>query len=274
MKIIRIIVLIIVLIACYFLFIWAINPDAAPTWTGFGNYNEVAGVQRSKTLWEWLDLLLIPFVVGIIAWSFKEAEKETASKSEYERSQNETLDSFVNIMTELITKHNLANKSSSLETKIIARTRINLAFSNLNGARKGQVLQFLFESGLIDYNPKINIIGGNMKNTILDGIVLSKSEIKGVYFNNATIKEANLNEAIFTSCDFTKADLSKSLVINTNFSYTNLTKSKLKNMDLTSVNFEGANLTKADLRGSKIRQEQLNTIFNKEGIKTTKSKII
>lgn len=274
MKIVRIIILITFLIACYFLFIWAVNPDAAPAWTGFGKYDEIKNGPRAKTLWEWLDLLLIPFCVGILAWSFKEAEKEKASKSEDERSQNETLDSFVNIMTELITKHNLANQNSTLETRTIARTRINLAFSNLNGARKGQVLQFLFESGLIDYNPKINILGGNMKNAILDGIVLSKSEIKGVYFNNATIKEANLNEAIFTSCDFTKADLTESLVTNTNFSYTNLTKSKLKGMDLTSVNFEGANLTKADLRGSSIRQDQLNSILKKEGIKTTKSKII
>lgn len=273
MKIVRFIIFIIILIACCVLFIWAVNPDAAPAWTGFGKYNEITDGHRAKTLWEWLDLLLIPFCVGILAWSFKEAEKEKSSKSEEERSQNETLDSFVNTMTELITKHNLANQNSTLETRIIARTRINLAFSNLNGARKGQVLQFLFESGLIDYSPKINILGGNMKNAILDGIVLSKSEIKGVYFNNATIKETNLNAANFTSCDFTKADLSNSLVTNTNFSYTNLTKSKLKNMDLTSVNFEGANLTKADLRGSKIKQEQLNTILNKVGIKTTKSNI-
>jgi uncharacterized protein YjbI with pentapeptide repeats len=251
-----------------------VNPDTAPFWTGFGKYNEETDGPRAKTLWDWLDLLIIPFVIGILAWSFKEAEKEKATKSEEERAQNETLDSFINIMTELITKYNLANQNSTSETRIIARTRINLAFNNLNSSRKGQVLQFLFESSLIDKSPKIKLLGSNIKNTNLDGIVLNGVEIKGAYFNNSTIKDANLNGAVFTSCDFTEADLSNSLTKNTDLSYTNLTKAKLMNMDLSSVNFEGADLTKANLKGSIIRQEQLDKIFKKQGIIITKSKLL
>jgi uncharacterized protein YjbI with pentapeptide repeats len=273
MKIVRIILIIVFLAAGYFVANWAVRPDVAPIWTGFGKYDEETDGPRAKTLWDWMDLLIIPLAVGILAWSFKEAEKEKANRSEEERSQNESLDSFIKIMTELIIKHNLTNEKSSFESRTIARTRINLAFSNLNKVRKGQVLQFLFESGLIDKTPKINILGADIKGAVLDGIVLSQAEIKGVYFNKASIKSSNLNRTVFTGCDFSGADLSDSLVNETDLSYTNLSRAKLKNMDLTSVNFEGADLTKANLRGSIINQQQLNSIFKKDGIKMTKSKI-
>lgn len=44
-------------------------------------------------------------------------------------------------------------------------------------------------------------------------------------------------------------------------------------MDLTSVYFFGADLTDADLRGSKIKQNQLDQIINKKGIRLTKKNI-
>jgi uncharacterized protein YjbI with pentapeptide repeats len=273
MKIIRIIIIAILIVASFALINWAIHPNSSPNWTGFGKYDENKQGPRAKSLWDWLDLLIIPFAIGIVAWSFKEAEKEKSNKNEEERAQNDVLDSFIKIMTDLITNYSLANSKSTLETKIIARTRINLALNRLNAIRKGQVIQFLFESGLIDQNPQIKLLGGNIKDALLDGIVLSEAEIKGAYFNNASIKCSNLNRAIFTSSNFTSADLSNSLVENTDFSYTNLTKTKLKGMDLRSANFEGANLTKADLRGSQIKREQLNDIINKQGIKLSKSKI-
>ena len=273
MKIVRIILIIVFIAAGYFVAKWAVRPEVAPTWTGFGKYDEKTNGPRAKTLWDWMDLLIIPLAIGLLAWILKEAEKEKANRSEEERSHNEALDSFIKVMTDLIINHNLTNGNSSFESRTIARTRINLAFSNLNGVRKGQVLQFLFESGKKKKNPKVNILGADIKGAILDGIVLSKAEIKGAYFNDASLKHSNLNGTSFIGSDFSGADLSNSLVKETDLSYTNLSKAKLRNMDLTSVNFEGADLTNANLRGSNINHQQLNAIFKKEGIKITKSKI-
>lgn len=270
-KIVRVIIICLLVIALYFLIKWATNPDNSPAWTGFGKYDENKDGPRAKTLWDWLDLLIIPFVLSILAWSYKESEKENIKRSEEERSQNEQLDSFINIMTELITNHDLGKDEASSETSTIARTRINLAFSNLNGERKGQVLQFLFEANLINKKPKISLIGGNIKNSILNGIVLSNAEIRGAYFTNVLIKDANLNGAIFIGCNFENADLSNSWVEGVDFSYANLENAKLKNMDLTSVNFSKAILTNANLEGSTILQSQLLTLQDKTGIKLNKS---
>ncbi len=274
-KVIPIIVLCSIAIIFFIIAYWAFYPTEAPIETGFDKYNEAKSGPRGKTLWDWMNLLVVPVLIALTAWSFKEIEKRNTQSSERERAQNETLDSFIKIMTELIINNKLISQTPSPESKIIARTRIMLALSNLDRMKKGQVLQFLFESSLINQEPKINLNGGDIKNAVLDGIVLSSSEIKGAYFNKASIKNSNLSNANFTSCNFSEANFSNSLMENTDLSYSNLTSAKLRNINLDSINFEGAVLTKADLRGSSITQNQLDSILdkNKNGIKLTKKLI-
>ncbi|HZK93664.1 MAG TPA: pentapeptide repeat-containing protein [Prolixibacteraceae bacterium] len=247
-----------------------LNP---PAWTGFGESVKDPKIEPAKTLFDWLKLLIIPLSLGLLGWSYKEAEKSKAKKSEEERSRNETLNSFFNVITDLLQNHNLAVQPN-VQTKALAKTRINMALSLLDGARKEQVLQFLYESDLIDRNPKLKLLGANFNNSILDQIVLGNSEIRGAYFKNASLKNSNLNEIILNSSNLERANLSGSLVENADFGYTNLKKSILKNMDLTSVDFEGADLTKANLKGSTITQAQLDSIIHKNKIKLSKKRII
>jgi len=272
MKILQMAITILTIFFIIFILYFAIIPQP-PVWTGFGESLKDETKESAKTLWDWLDLLIIPSVIGLLGWLYSQAEKAKTKKNEEERFENESFESFLETMTNLIIEHRLHDEPSQ-QTLAIARARINVAFNNLNGARKGQVLQFLYESNLIDINPKINIIGANLKNAVLDEIVLGGSEIRGAHFKNATIQNANLNGAVLIGCDFTQANFSNSIVNDLDLSYTNLTKAKLKNMDLTSVNFEGATLTGADFRGSKIRRAQLDGIFKKNDIKTTKKVIV
>jgi uncharacterized protein YjbI with pentapeptide repeats len=247
--------------------------SSPPSWTGFGQSTLDKTIMPAKTLWDWLGLLIIPLAVGLIGWSFTQIEKAKTQKREEERSQNEILESFLQTMTNLIIEHNLQT-SPNQQTLAIARARVNIAFNNLNGLRKGQVLQFLYESDLIDIKPKLLLLGANLQNAILDEIVLGKSEIKGVFFNKASIQRANLKGANLIGCDFSQANFSHSFLDNTNLSYANLSNAKLNNMDLTSINFEGANLTGANLKGSKILNSQLESIFKKDKIRVTKKNIL
>jgi len=244
-----------------------------PNWTGFGKNVIDEKVSPAKTLWDWLDLLIIPVALGLIGWAYSQIEKVKTQNREEERKQNEILESFLETMTKLIMEHNLRSKPSQ-QTLAIARARINIAFNNINKLRKGQILQFLYESDLIDPKPILPLLGANLQDAILDEIVLGKSEIKGAFFNRASIQRANLKGANFIGCDFSQANFSNSLLNNANLSYTNLSESKLKHMDLTSVNFEGSNLSGADLRGSKILKAQLDSIFQKDNIKLTKKYVL
>lgn len=272
MKVIKItIACLLIGLLCYIGYL-AFLPEP-PAWTGFGKSIKDEKIEPAKTLFDWLDLLIIPLSIGLLGWLYKEAEKSKTQRSEEERSRNESLNSFFNIITDLLQKNDLSGSPSN-QTKAMAKTRINMTLSQLDGGRKGQLLQFLYESDLIDVSPKLKLLGANFNDSILDQIVLGSSEIRGAFFKNALIKNANLNGIILNSCNLENVDLSGSLVDNSDFAYTNLKNSKMKNMDLTTVNFEGVDLTNADLRGSTIKQTQLDSIFNKKGIRTTKNKII
>lgn len=272
MKTLQIFITIIILCIIGFAIYLSLLP-VLPAWTGFGESIKDETKEAAKTLWDWLDLLIIPAVIGLLGWLYSQTEKIKTKKRDEERSQNEVLESFLLTMTNLIIEHKL-HDTPNRQILSIARARINIALHNLNGSRKGQVLQFLYESDLIDLTPKINLIGINFQNVVIDEIVLGKSEIKGSYFNNSSIQKANLSGGVFIGCDFSDANLSQSLVTNTDFSYSNFTNAILNNMDLTSVNLEGVNLTNANLRGSKISKVQLENIYDKERIKTTKKLVI
>lgn len=272
MKAIKIIICLILLGLFSYIGYLAFLPEP-PEWTGFGKSIKDEKIEPAKTLFDWLDLLIIPFSVALLGWLYKEAEKSKNQKIEEERARSESLNSFFNGITDLLKDHDLSGKPSN-QTKAMAKTRINVTLSQLDGSRKGQLLQFLYESDLIDISPKLKLLGANFNDSILDQIVLGGSEIRGAYFQNASIKEANLNGIMLNSSNLENANLSGSLVDNSDFGYTNLKNSKMKNMDLTTVDFIGADLTSADLRGSTIKQSQLDSIFNKKGIKTTKKKII
>lgn len=272
MKPIQLIPFAIVILIILFVFNFAVMAGP-PAWTGFGESIKAENTIPAKTLWDWMELLIIPFAVLIIGWTFSKVEKVKATKREEERSQNEMLESFFQTMTKLLIEHNLS-VNPTLQLLSIARARINIAVKNLDGYRKGQILQFLYESKLINFDPTIELVGLDFRNAFLDEIVLGNSEIKGTYFNNASMKNANLSEAKFIACDFSDANLSGSTVPNADFSYSYLNKANLMNMDLTTVNFEGCELSGANLKGSKILKTQLDSIQKKEKIKLTKNLIL
>lgn len=273
MKYLKIIILAILIGFTLYVGYNAFFPYNSPEWMGFAPYDESKNGPEPKKLWDWLDLLIIPISVGLVGWIYKDYEKSKESKKEYENKQNEILDSYFRVISDLIIKSNLLNNDLNEESKIIARTRTIVAIENLSGDRKGQVLQFLHESNLIG-NGVVDLIGGNFRNSEVSGIVLRNITIKGVYFSNSEFVKTFLDNSDFTSCDFSNTNFDQSSLENTNFSYTKLVNSKLTNIDLRTINFEGCDLENADLSNSKILQSQLDKIFKKENINLTKTEIL
>ncbi|HLW41163.1 MAG TPA: hypothetical protein VKY82_02195 [Flavobacterium sp.] len=167
---------------------WAINPKAAPEWTGFSEYNTI----NYRTLWDWLDLIIIPGSIGLFAWIFTSYEKDKNKRIENEKFKDVTLNSFLKVMAELIINNDLPGTPNP-KSLAIAKTRMNIALDHLDGARKGQVLQFLYQSDLIDKNPNLKLLGANFNDSIINNLVLIDAEIKGAHFERASLLETNLN---------------------------------------------------------------------------------
>ena len=58
------------------------------TWTGFGDYALPNGdFVRGKTLWDWLELLIIPLVLAIGAFYLQRSERAVERKAAEDRAR-------------------------------------------------------------------------------------------------------------------------------------------------------------------------------------------
>ncbi|PKO16846.1 MAG: hypothetical protein CVU39_06415 [Chloroflexi bacterium HGW-Chloroflexi-10] len=248
---------IIILIILYQRFVLGYTEWVA--WTGFGETSP----DGNKTFWDWLDLLIIPFVLSIGALIFNKIQKENEqnfAKQRYadeqsliqtrfvkeqeligQRQENEMLlnldiqrgtsfQAFIDRMSDLVLKNDLQDTSCKGEIKSIARSLTITNMFTLDEVRNNLLLKFLRELKLLDIqNPII----------VFDKYDLRKMALKSVDFTGISLKNVNLEEADLADCIFDQTCL--------------------RGADLTRAKLYGAKFLKADLQNAQIHQTNLAT---------------
>lgn len=230
-------------------------------WTGF----------ETKTLWDWLNLLgvlAIPVVAGLgVAWFTRtqqlrdqEHEKlqrerdQDAARIQHDRDQQvadqraelerekalddqreAALQEYINKISELLEKQ-LRTSPPEEDMRIVARARTLNILRRLNSERKGNVIQFLYESHLLS----TRIID-------LSYTQLSEANLYRARLCNANLFKTGLFRANLFHADLTFANLSE----------TYLVKADLRGAKLCYADLRGANLNEADLRGADLREAML-----------------
>lgn len=179
-------------------------------WTGFSH----------KSLWDWLQflgMLAIPatIVFGLLWFStelsqmeisiseaISQQHRQTNLQIAKDQEQEAILDTYLDRISALVLDNNLANSTPSDTVRKVARDRTLATLLRVDGIRKGIILQFLYQSGLI--------MKGDVK-VILLGADLSGAKLRGVELAAADLTGANLSGA-----DLTGADLTATILINTN----------------------------------------------------------
>lgn len=262
--------LIIVFLIIFFLRIlfWAICPNDAPLWTGFGEVEIKNSVVPSKTLWDWLELILIPFFIALTGWLISWNNQKRSLEKETIQNQQNLLKEYLNSIKELLLEKKLRDSEKKSEVRSVARALTLNFFRNSDSERKGIVLQFLFESDLITINPIINLLGVKLNRTNLDRIRLKNVQIKGSSFRGSSFQNSNLIQCDFRTTNFSACNLSNSNLDGTNFTYCDMVGVIIRNVDLRKTILEGVDFSKADLTNSILSQNQYNSLKS-----TTKSKI-
>ncbi len=245
-------------------------------WTGFDGYNKVtiarttsgpsAGTvvrtevyQPGKALWDWLQLLIIPavLVVGGFLLNYTTSRNEQAISSDNQREA--AMKEYFDKVSELMLHENLSKSAPDAEVRKIARVLTLTVLPRLDGRRKGRVLQFLYESGLIIKGQSIiDLKGADLKDADLLGAKLSGADLSGVFLREANLFQANLNGAnliltALTAANLFKADLSGAnlekafLDGGTDLRFANLNGANLQETKLKGTNLQGANVTSTQL---------------------------
>jgi len=80
-------------------------------------------IRGPKTLWDWLQLLIIPIVVAVGGFLFTQSLNERQQKNEQLRSQDASLQGYIDAMEELLLDRNLGTARSDAEVSSLARAR-------------------------------------------------------------------------------------------------------------------------------------------------------
>lgn len=223
-------------------------------WTGLqGGYSTVTthpsihgvptDIQQppARTLWDVLQLLAV-LAIPIVIVVFTTRSSAQQSKVEHETTldnQRETLlQDYFNQMTELLLKENLRGAPADAETRTIARARTLSVLRRLDGVRKGSIVQFLYEAGLIDkQNPILQLDGAD-----LSSVDLTEASLKDVCLQNANLQGALLRAANLQGADLRYADMQYAQMEGATMEYAHLRGAILSGADLFNVALKGTEL--------------------------------
>jgi hypothetical protein len=256
MKAFKLFLFVLLLLVVALISYWAISPANSPSWTGFDSYDEVRDGPRAKTLWDWLDLLIVPLFISLSVWLLSAAQKHSEAKRQENQHRQQTLESYLDRMSHLLLKSHLRSSRPSSEVRRLARNWSLVAFRTLDGDRKAETMQFLYESRLIDKKPVIDLLGANLRNCNLSNAVLKGAQIRGAYLSATNMHGANLQYADLRGSDLSNTDLRYALLQHANLTFALLNRANLRNTDLSMTLLRGADLTKAKLWRTVISDQQ------------------
>lgn len=141
------------------------------------------GLPFDITLWNWLDLLIIPVVLAIGGYMFTLSENRATRAVAQRRAEEEALQAYLDQMGQLLLDKDqpLRQSEKDSEARTLARARTLTVLTRLDGESKVSVVQFLYEAGLIVADRQV-----------LD---LSLADLRRVDLSGADLSFANLTDA-------------------------------------------------------------------------------
>lgn len=245
-----------------------------PEWVGFSAYttpiSTTSDYHPAKSLWDWFGLLVIPAVLALVGVGFSNAQRRNDRNIEDTRLRDAALREYLDRMSDLLLTHKLQTSAEVDPVRYVARARTLEILEALDsdGSRKGRVVRFVYESGLIKTDTAIlslhraNLFGADLfiahlKEANLYLANLTEADLIGAQLAGANLTGANLTRANLTGADLTGANLTIADLTGANLLGANLTGADLPLADLSGANLTIADLTGANLGDAKVSDSQL-----------------
>jgi uncharacterized protein YjbI with pentapeptide repeats len=248
-------------------------------------------VEKLSPVLEAAGVIMIPIVI----WWMTDAGQKAKEETDKAARAQEAVKTYLNQLSTVFLDGNL-EKDERLRTATRASTLALLKDPNLDGNRKGQVIEYLTELNLVQSapigseqgeiafkKPLISLASSDLNEANLNeanfrGANLSKANLRGANLSRANLNEANLNEANFRGAYLNRANLSRANLSGANLIEVDLNGASLVEADLSGVNLNraylvraylnranlsGANLKGADLNGADLRGADLSGAYLK-----------
>ena len=218
-------------------------------WTGF----------RNKTVWDFLQLLIVPLMLVAIGLVFSlqqdarqqrvedqraEAERELAEQ----RAQDEALQAYLDQMSQLMLERKLLEAEPGDPVHTLAQARTSTIILRLDAEHNESVTRFLSNSGLA--------LDGETSARLLSDITLSHATLSHAFLPNADLISADLSGADLSDAHLSNANLSNAYLHKANLSGAGLSHADLSGTILPNADLSGADLSHADLSCSRVERHR------------------
>jgi hypothetical protein len=192
-----------------------------------------------KTLWDWLDLLIVPVALGVGAFWLERSERVSdrrIAKERFEleqkltdqrieseqdlardRQRDAALEAYYDKMTALLLDpvHPLRSSRPDDEVRVVARSRTLATLRRLDYVRKGMLVSFLVEAQLagrdpdhkpFDYRKLTDLPAPVIDLSMAD---LSEMVLQDIHLSGARLSSSNLKAAYLNGADLKARTWSK-----------------------------------------------------------------
>jgi uncharacterized protein YjbI with pentapeptide repeats len=213
-----------------------------------------------KSLWDLLDLLIVPLALVIIGFVFTAQQQarqtqienqraEAQQKLAEQRAQDEALQAYLDQMNNLMLEKDLLGSEEGDTVFTLAKARTTTGITQFDGEHNQAVTRFLSDSGLLR-DPallaKADLQEAKLHKAVLENANLADTNLKGANLTEAVLIEADFS-AEETRADLNEADLSRATLLGANLSECVLKEATLTEAALQSAILRGAYLKDADL---------------------------
>jgi uncharacterized protein YjbI with pentapeptide repeats len=227
-------------------------------WTGF----------KTKTLWDALELLIIPFTLAGVATWLNRLDRKADRNLALDKQREEALQDYIDTISKSIMDKSLTNSSFDDDVRVIAQIKTSTILDRMDNDRKSKLIKFLTKVKLIITTdeiewPIINLTGTDLQNIILTdinltGVTLNKANLSGAIFNTTNLYGANLFETKLVDTKLINTCLSWAQLENAKLIGCKMIEGELSNAILSNADLTGASLIKADLAGASLSGAILN----------------
>jgi hypothetical protein len=230
----------------------AIAYRRAWSWAGF---TESADRRSGKTLWDWMELLLIPLALtlGVFVLNAAQSNRDQRRDDErisrdraiaLDRTREEALSTHLREMGDLLLDRQLTSSQAEGPLRSVARSKTLSVLRRLDPVRKAAVVSFLADSGLIARRrPVVSLVGADLRRmrfseTLVD-TNLGGARLEGADFSSSKLEYVKFGRTVGSTFSFLPGGRQSS------FEAANLHRATFRDADLVSVSFAYSDLRSA-----------------------------
>lgn len=214
----------------------------------FFKWGWTTSFKSNGQLWDWLQLLFAPVLAGVLPFVIREHQDQSNPKPPEleppipgDHQQEAVLQAYLDRMSDLLFNRGLRESQPGNNVRGVARAWTLMDLQRVGKDRKGVILRFLHEAGLISKGKVIiDLNEADLRWADLSNSNLSDSELSGVDLTGADLSNSNLSRANLSGANLSEANLSRANLSEANLSRANLHRTDLTDAILNGVIYQGS----------------------------------